>query len=67
MQAVPDREGGGEGAHDFAELSARVDLDAAQRAIARGAVTTPTLASADLSELAGGPVVLKAESLQVSG
>ncbi|HTA06146.1 MAG TPA: pyridoxal-phosphate dependent enzyme [Solirubrobacteraceae bacterium] len=54
-------------AHDFAELSARVDLDAALEAIARGAIATPTIASADLSERAGGPVVLKAESLQVSG
>jgi threonine dehydratase len=51
----------------FAELSARVDLAAAQVAIARGAVATPVIASADLSELAGGFVVLKAESLQVSG
>jgi threonine dehydratase len=51
----------------FAELSARVDLDAAQRAIARGAVATPLLVSAELSELAGGLVLLKAESLQVSG
>jgi threonine dehydratase len=51
----------------FAELSARVDLDAAQRAIARGAVATPMIASAELSQLAGGPVLLKAESLQVSG
>jgi threonine dehydratase len=51
----------------FAELSAGVDLDAAQRAIARGAVATPLIASAELSELAGGPVVLKADSLQVSG
>jgi threonine dehydratase len=51
----------------FAELSAGVDLDAAQRAIARGAVATPLIASAELSELAGAPVLLKAESLQVSG
>jgi threonine dehydratase len=51
----------------FEELTAGVDLDAAQRAIARGAVATPAIASAELSELAGGPVVLKAESLQVSG
>jgi threonine dehydratase len=61
---------GGNGRDDasaFAELSARVDLEAAQHAIARGAVATPTIASAELSELAGGPVLLKAESLQVSG
>ncbi len=67
VQAVWDREDAGGDGHGFAELSARVDLDAAQRAIARGAVQTPAIASADLSELAGGPVVLKAESLQVSG
>jgi threonine dehydratase len=54
-------------ADTFAELSAGVDLDAAERAIARGAVTTPLIASSELSELAGGPVLLKAESLQVSG
>jgi threonine dehydratase len=52
---------------DFAELSASVDLAGAERAIARGAVPTPTLASEDLGELAGTRVVLKAESLQVSG
>jgi threonine dehydratase len=57
----------GEGARTFAELSAGVDLAAAERAIARGAVTTPLLASSELSEIAGGPVLLKAESLQVSG
>jgi threonine dehydratase len=51
----------------FAELSAGVDLDAAQRAIARGAIATPAIASAEVTALAGGPVVLKAESLQVSG
>ncbi len=62
-----DSAAGGAGAATFAELSAGVDLDAARAAIARGAVRTPTIASADLSELAGGPVVLKAESLQVSG
>jgi threonine dehydratase len=67
VQAVWDREDAGEDDDGFAELSARIDLDAAQRAIARGAVQTPAIASADLSELAGGPVVLKAESLQVSG
>jgi threonine dehydratase len=64
--------GGGSGSGDdraasFAELSARVDLDAAERAIARGAVATPAIASVELSELAGGRVLLKAESLQVSG
>ncbi|HEX4483246.1 MAG TPA: threonine ammonia-lyase [Solirubrobacteraceae bacterium] len=54
-------------ADTFAELSAGVDLAAAERAIARGAVATPLIASSELSELAGGEVLLKAESLQVSG
>jgi threonine dehydratase len=67
MQAVWDSKDANEDGHGFAELSARVDLDAAQHAIAKGAVATPAIASSDLSELAGGPVVLKAESLQVSG
>jgi len=52
---------------EFTRLSGGVDLDAAARAIARGAIATPTIASADLSERAGGRVALKAESLQVSG
>jgi threonine dehydratase len=58
---------GADRADTFAALSAGVDLDAAERAIARGAVATPLIASAELSEMAGGPVLLKAESLQVSG
>ncbi|MEA2207721.1 MAG: threonine dehydratase [Solirubrobacteraceae bacterium] len=53
--------------HEFARLSAGIDLDAAADAILRGAIATPTIASTDLSELAGGTVALKAESLQVSG
>ncbi len=69
MSAVQRSEDPARGAGNatFAQLSAGVDLDAARRAIERGAVATPTIASADLSELAGGPVALKAESLQVSG
>src|SRR6185437_518069 len=67
MDALRDREDADDDAPGFAELSGRVDLDAAARAVARGAVATPAIASPDLSELAGGPVVLKAESLQVSG
>jgi threonine dehydratase len=51
----------------FERLSSRVDLSRAQRAIERGAVPTPTLACAELSEIAGGTVLLKAESLQLSG
>jgi threonine dehydratase len=50
-----------------AALVAEVDLQAARQAIAAVAVRTPTLACEDLAEAAGGPVVLKAESLQVTG
>ncbi len=67
MHAAWDRADDGDRAFGFAELSAGVDLEAARHAIGRGAVATPVIASADLSELAGGPVALKAESLQVSG
>jgi threonine dehydratase len=49
------------------ELIARVDLQAARRSIAGVAVRTPTIASEDLSELAGTPVALKAECLQGTG
>src|SRR6476646_4949795 len=52
---------------EFARVSAGIDLDAAARAIERGAIATPTIASADVSELAGCRVALKAESLQVAG
>jgi len=51
----------------YAALIAGVDLQAARRAIAPVAVRTPTIACEDLAEAAGGPVVLKAESLQGSG
>jgi threonine dehydratase len=54
-------------ARALADLGARIDLDAAERAVARDAVATPLIASAELSERAGGAVLLKAESLQVSG
>ena len=43
------------------------DLDAARAAIAGVAVRTPVLPSEELAELAGGPVALKAESLQRAG
>jgi threonine dehydratase len=49
------------------KLIAGVDLKAARQAIAAVAVRTPTIACDDLAETAGGPVVLKAESLQGSG
>jgi threonine dehydratase len=55
------------GAATFAELSARIDLQAAREAIAPVAVRTPTIGSGELEQLAGGPVLLKAESLQRSG
>jgi threonine dehydratase len=50
-----------------AELSERVDLEAAGRAITGVAVRTPTIACEDLAERAGTPVALKAECLQLSG
>ena len=49
------------------KLIAGVDLEVARRAITSVAVRTPTIASDELSEAAGGPVVLKAESLQRTG
>jgi threonine dehydratase len=50
-----------------AALVAEVDVLAAAEAIAAVAVRTPTIACDDLAEAAGGPVVLKAESLQGTG
>ena len=50
-----------------AALVAGVDLQAARQAIAAVAVRTPTIACDDLAEAAGGPVLLKAESLQGTG
>ncbi len=49
------------------ERSAGVDLEAARRAIQPVATRTPTIACEDLEEAAGGPVALKAESLQGTG
>ncbi len=57
QQAVPDA----------GELIARVDVQAAARAIAGVALGTPTLASDELSELAGTRVLLKPECLQLTG
>ncbi|HMH47633.1 MAG TPA: pyridoxal-phosphate dependent enzyme, partial [Solirubrobacteraceae bacterium] len=51
----------------LAELAAGVDVQAAREAIAAVAVRTPTIACEDLAEAAGGPVALKAESLQATG
>jgi threonine dehydratase len=51
----------------YAALVAGVDVQAAREAIAAVAVRTPTIACEDLAEAAGGPVVLKAESLQGTG
>ncbi|MHB8234267.1 MAG: threonine ammonia-lyase [Solirubrobacteraceae bacterium] len=56
-----------DGAATFAELSARIDLQSAREAIAAVAVRTPTIDSDELAQVAGGPVALKAESLQRSG
>jgi threonine dehydratase len=49
------------------QLIGTTDLQVAAAAIAPFAVRTPTLASPDLSELLGAPVVLKAECLQATG
>jgi threonine dehydratase len=59
--------GPGPDSSTLAELAAGVDLQAAREAIAAVAVRTPTIACEDLAEAAGGPVVLKAESLQATG
>jgi threonine dehydratase len=50
-----------------AALIARADLETARRATAGVAVRTPVLACEELGEVAGGPVLIKAESLQRSG
>jgi threonine dehydratase len=50
-----------------AQLIAAADLDGARAALDGVARRTPALASEDLSERAGTPVVLKAECLQVTG
>jgi threonine dehydratase len=50
-----------------AELIDAADLDSARAATAGIAVHTPTLASPELSVLAGGDVLLKAECLQRTG
>jgi threonine dehydratase len=57
----------GDGPSDFERSSAGIDVQAAQRAIAGLVVRTPTIACEDLAEPAGGPVALKAESLQSTG
>jgi threonine dehydratase len=53
--------------HSAGELIAGADLDGASRAIRGATVHTPTLVSAELTEIAGTPVMLKAECLQVTG
>lgn len=50
-----------------AELIANADLDAARRAVAELALRTPVVPCQELSELTGGPVLLKAECLQTTG
>jgi len=52
---------------DPSELMAAADLPAARRAVAELALRTPVVPCAELSELAGSPVLLKAECLQVTG
>ena len=50
-----------------AELIAGADLDAARAAVSALALRTPVIPCAELSELAGSRVLLKAECLQVTG
>src|ERR1700730_11752380 len=50
-----------------AELIEGADRDGAQRALVDGAIRTPTLHCADLTEFAAGRVALKAECLQGTG
>jgi threonine dehydratase len=64
--AVGPRAGSDAGAN-AAELIARADLDAARRAILGAAVRTPTLACAELAQVADTAVALKAECLQATG
>src|SRR3954466_4911513 len=49
------------------ELLAGADLKAARGAVAELALRTPVVPCAELSELAGTQVLLKAECLQVTG
>jgi threonine dehydratase len=51
----------------YAARAAEVDVQAARTAIEPVAVRTPLIACEDLAAQAGGPVLLKAESLQGSG
>jgi len=48
-------------------LIEELDLERARRAVEGATVRTPVVLSEDLGELAGGPVLLKAESLQRTG
>jgi threonine dehydratase len=50
-----------------AQLIAGADLAAARAAVSGLALRTPVVPSAELSELAGSPVLLKAECLQATG
>jgi threonine dehydratase len=52
---------------DAEQLIARIDPVSAQATLGEDVVRTPTLASADLSERFGAPVLLKAECLQLTG
>ncbi|HUA11399.1 MAG TPA: pyridoxal-phosphate dependent enzyme [Solirubrobacteraceae bacterium] len=52
---------------DVESLVERIDPARAAEAIAGEIVRTPSLACPDLAALAGGPVVLKAECLQLTG
>ncbi len=50
-----------------AELLAAIDSASARSTIRAVAVRTPTIVSEDLADVAGGPVALKAECLQLTG
>jgi threonine dehydratase len=50
-----------------AELIGRADLEAASRAVAEVALRTPLIPCADLTAASGGPLLLKAECLQLTG
>src|ERR1700704_3665167 len=50
-----------------AELIERIDLATARTVVEQAALRTPAIPCPDLDALAGGPVLLKAEGLQLTG
>jgi threonine dehydratase len=65
--AVDGVDGSSSHGRSTAQLIAAADLDGARLAIAGAAERTPTLACADLAQVADTAVALKAECLQVTG